>query len=186
MKHGNEIFIQARRLFLILCLVIAVAGVVGCKSARKAVIDTRSEAHLNHADSSQVDSVLISGADRWVSTDTSNVSTDVRGTMEIERDTAGRPVVIYWTYSANLEASSKSETSGQSSFSALNASHIAADTGTMDTVDEKKEEATQEVNTEISLSRLIGPGALGVALLYLLYRFFINIVLPWLKQKRSR
>ncbi|HUN15127.1 MAG TPA: hypothetical protein PKZ47_08910, partial [Alistipes sp.] len=68
----------------------------------------------------------------------------------------------------------------------LNATRHSESSGAVDSVNEKTEETTEEINTAISLENIIGPGLLGLILLYLIYLFFADIVWPWIKQKRSR
>lgn len=62
------------------------------------VEETRTEFHYDGQDSTRVDSVLMGGNERSSESDTANISTDVRGSVEIKRDSVGRPIFIYWTF----------------------------------------------------------------------------------------
>lgn len=93
---------------------------------------------------------------------------------------------IIWTRSAIVSTLSKRDKEAQKWFYGLNATRHSESSGAVDSVNEKTEETTEEINTAISLENIIGPGLLGLVLLYLIYVFFADIVWPWIKQKRSR
>ena len=101
------------------------------------------------------------------------------------RDSAGRAIKIIWTRSALVSTLSKRDTEKERWFYGLNATRHSESSGAVDSVNEKTEETTEEINTAISLENIIGPGLLGLVLLYLIYVFFADIVWPWIKQKRS-
>lgn len=186
MKHGNKIFCYPRRLFLLMALVLVDSAFNSCKSSRNMVEETRTEFHYNGQDSTRVDSVLIGGNERSSESDTTSVSTGATGTVEIKRDSVGRPIKIIWTRSAIVSTLSKRDKEAQNWFYGLNATRHSESYGAVDSVNEKTEETTEEINTAISLENIIGPGLLGLVLLYLIYVFFADIVWPWIKQKRSR
>lgn len=186
MKHGNKIFCQPRGVLALVILILTVNSFTSCKSYRKAVEETRTEFHYTGQDSTRVDSVLIGGNERSRESDTTSVSMGATGTVEIKRDSVGRPIKIIWTRSAIVSTLSKRDKEAQKWFYGLNATRHSESSGAVDSVNEKTEETTEEINTAISLENIIGPGLLGLVLLYLIYVFFADIVWPWIKQKRSR
>lgn len=186
MKHGNKIFYYPRRLLFFMALVLVGSAFNSCKSSRNMVEETRTEFHYTGQDSTRVDSVLMGGNDRSSESDTTNISTDVRGSVEIMRDSAGRPIFIYWTYAGNLSTLSKRDKEAQNWFYGLNATRHSEAASSVDSVNEKTEEVAQDVDTRISLDKIIGPRLLGLVLLYLIYLFIADIIWPWIKQKRSR
>ena len=187
MKNGNKISSRHRHLLLIITLfLVGSALLAGCKSSRKVVEETRTETHYTGRDSTRIDSVLLGGNERSSEGDTSNISADMRGSVEIKRDSGGRPIFIYWTYWGNLSALSKRNTEKDRWFFGLNATRHSESSGAVDSVNEKTEETAEEIDTAISLESLIGSGLLGLILLYLIYLFFTDIVWPWIKQKRGR
>lgn len=186
MKHGNKIFCDPRRLLFLMALVFVGSAFNSCKSSRNMVEETRTEFHYAGQDSTQVDSVLMGGNERSSQGDTTSVSADLHGSVEIKRDTAGRPIKIIWTRSAIVSTLSKRDKEAQNWFYGLNATRHSESSGEVDSVNEKTEETTEEINTAISLENIIGPGLLALILLYLIYLFFADIVWPWIKQKRSR
>jgi len=186
MKHGNKIFCQPFGVLALVVLILTAYSFTSCKSNRKAVEETRTEFHYSGQDSTRVDSVLTGGNERSSESDTANISTDVRGSVEIKRDSVGRPIFIYWTFAGNFSTLSKRDKEAQKWFYGLNATRHSESSGAVDSVNEKTEETTEEINTAISLENIIGPGLLGLILLYLIYLFFADIVWPWIKQKRSR
>ena len=186
MKHGNKIFCDPRRLLFLMALVFVGSAFNSCKSSRNMVEETRTEFHYAGQDSTRVDSVLMGGNERSSQGDTTSVSADLHGSVEIKRDTAGRPIKIIWTRSAIVSTLSKRDKEAQNWFYGLNATRHSESSGAVDSVNEKTEETTEEINTAISLENIIGPGLLGLILLYLIYLFFADIVWPWIKQKRSR
>lgn len=186
MKHGNKKFCQPFGVLALAVLILTANSFTSCKSYRKAVEETRTEFHYTGQDSTRVDSVLIGGNERSRESDTTSVSTGATGTVEIKRDSVGRPIKIIWTRSAIVSTLSKRDTEAQKWFYGLNATRHSESSGAVDSVNEKTEETTEEINTAISLENIIGPGLLGLVLLYLIYLFFADIVWPWIKQKRSR
>lgn len=186
MKHGNKIFCDPRRLLFLMALVFVGSAFNSCKSSRNMVEETRTEFHYAGQDSTRVDSVLMGGNERSSQGDTTSVSADLHGSVEIKRDTAGRPIKIIWTRSAIVSTLSKRDKEAQNWFYGLNATRHSESSGAVDSVNEKTEETTEEINTAISLENIIGPGLLALILLYLIYLFFADIVWPWIKQKRSR
>lgn len=186
MKHGNKNFCQPFGVLALVVLIIIANTFTSCKSYRKAVEETRTEFHYTGQDSTRVDSVLIGGNERSSERDTANISTDMRGTVEIKRDSVGRPRFIYWTFAGDFSTLSKRDKEAQNWFYGLNASRHSESSGTVDSINEKTEETTEKVNTAISLEHIIGPGLLGLVFLYLIYLFFSDVVWPWIKQKHSR
>lgn len=186
MKHGNKILCQPHVIFTLIVLILIGIAFVGCKSYKKAVEETQTESHYTGRDSTRVDSVLMRGSERSSQGDTASVSTVERGTVEIKRDSVGRAVKIIWTRSAFISALSKRDTEKNRWFYGLNTTRLSESSGAVDSVNEKKEETTEEVNTAISLENIIGPGLLGLVLLYLIYLLFADVIWPWIKQKRSR
>ncbi len=182
MKHGNKIFVSLLAFFL-MALVLVANSFNSCKSSRNMVEETRTEFHYSGQDSTRVDSVLIGGNERSSESDTTSVSTGATGTVEIKRDSVGRPI---GRLRAIVSTLSKRDKEAQNWFYGLNATRHSESSGAVDSVNEKTEETTEEINTAISLENIIGPGLLGLILLYLIYLFFADIVWPWIKQKRSR
>ena len=186
MKHENEIFCQPRGILTLIVLILIGNSFISCKSYKNAVEETRTEFYYTGRDSTQVDSVLIGGNERNSESDKTSVSTGASGTVEIKRDSAGRAIKIIWTRSALVSTLSKRDTEKERWFYGLNATRHSESSGAVDSVNEKTEETTEVINTTISLENIIGPGLLGLVLLYLIYVFFADIVWPWIKQKRSR
>ena len=181
-----KFFCQPFGVLALVVLILTAYSFTSCKSNRKAVEETRTEFHYSGQDSTRVDSVLIGGNERNSESDTTSVSTGASGTVEIKRDSAGRAIKIIWTRSAIVSTLSKRDTEKERWFYGLNATRHSESSGAVDSVNEKTEETTEEINTAISLENIIGPGLLGLILLYLIYLFFADIVWPWIKQKRSR
>lgn len=181
-----KFFCDPRRLLFLMALVFVGSAFNSCKSSRNMVEETRTEFHYAGQDSTRVDSVLMGGNERSSQGDTTSVSADLHGSVEIKRDTAGRPIKIIWTRSAIVSTLSKRDKEAQNWFYGLNATRHSESSGAVDSVNEKTEETTEEINTAISLENIIGPGLLALILLYLIYLFFADIVWPWIKQKRSR
>lgn len=186
MKHGNKIFCQPRGILTLIALILIGNTFAGCKSYKKAVEETRTESHYTGRDSTRVDSVLVRESERSSQGDTTSVSADLHGSVEIKRDTVGRPIKIIWTRSAIVSTLSKRDKEAQNWFYGLNATRYSESTGAVDSIDEKKEEVTEIVDTRISLENIIGSTFITLVIVYLIYIFFADIILPWIKQKRSR
>lgn len=186
MKHGIKNICQPRGIIALIVFILIGFTFSGCKSYKKAVGEIRTEIHHSGRDSTRVDSILMQGNERSSQGDTTSVSADLHGSVEIKRDTVGRPIKIIWTRSAIVSTLSKRDKEKERWFYGLNATRYSESSGAVDSVATKKEEVTQTVDTRISLENIIGPGLLGLVILYLIYIFFADVVWPWIKQKRSR
>ena len=169
-----------------MALVLVGSAFNSCKSSRNVVEETRTEFHYTGQDSTRVNSVLIGGNERNSESDTTSVSTGATGTVEIKRDSVGRPIKIIWTRSAIVSTLSKRDTEKERWFYGLNATRYSESSGAVDSVSTKKEEVTQTVDTRVSLENIIGLVLFGPVILHLIYVFFADIVWPWIKQKRDR
>lgn len=183
---NEKYFCQPRGVFALIVLILTVNFLTACKSYRKVVEEAGTEIHYSGRDSTRVDSILMRGNERSSQGDTASISADVHGSVEIKRDTVGRPIKIIWTRSALVSTLSKRDTEKDRWFYGRNATRYSESSGAVDSVATKTEEVTQTVDTRISLENIIGSGLLGLIFLYLIYLFFADIVWPWIKQKRSR
>lgn len=177
---------KLEHLFCLLVLAAALFLLCSCKSTRNIVETAVAEQHEKHTDSITVDSVFVATVEHDSGRDTTNAAADERGSIEIKRDSIGQPIRIIWHYSGLYKADKKFESEKSRWFYGLNSTRYSEAAASVDSVNEKTEEVAQEVDTRISLENIIGPGLLGLVILYLIYVFFADIVWPWIKQKRSR
>lgn len=185
MKHGKYYFGHRLRAFstralLCACLVAClIAG--GCRSSRNLVQETDTIEHIEFNASEGNESVHSEANDSICQRDSIKSSAGERGRIDIERDTAGRPVVILWNVNGNFSAQASTEKIEKGFFKLRGSSNNSEASGSMDSVTKKKEEVTKEVKVGIPLECLIG---WGIVLLLILFYTGDYIYRLW-KRKRN-
>lgn len=171
MKNGkynlgsrSHISLRCAALFysLIACLLIG-----GCRSSRNLVQETDTIEHIEFNSSEGNESIHSEATDSICQQDSIKGSAGERGRIDIERDSAGLPVVIVWNVQTDFSAEASTEKIETGLFDLRRKSNNAEASGSVDSVTKKKEEITKEVNAGIPLECLIGWSI--VALLILLY-----------------
>ncbi len=183
MKYGP---FYNRAPLLLLCAICCVIWLPGCKNTRQTIKTTQVGESTHYGDSVRFDSFVqldSAGAERQ---DTTEATTTSSGVVLVERDSVGRPERIAWTVTQTLQALTHQNAREESRLHELNAMQHKESSKAVDSVDEKKEETTEEINTAISLENIIGPGLLAIVFLYLIYVLFADVIWPWIKQKRNR
>lgn len=171
MKNGKYYLGYRLRVFstgalLLACVITGfIAG--GCRSSRNMVQETETIEH-NEFDTSEQDvSIYGAGNDCIYQRDTVQGSVGERGRIDIERDSTGRPVVIYWAINSNFSAEASTKMLETGIFTLRGSSNSSTNSGSVDSVNQKKEETTTEVKVGIPLESIIGLSI--VALLIILY-----------------
>lgn len=88
-----------------------------------------------------------------------------RGRIDIERDTAGRPVVILWNVNTDFSAEASMETLKKGVFDLRGSSNNTEASGSVDSVTKEKEEVTQEVDVSAPVGLVVLWCVCGVLLL---------------------
>lgn len=160
MKNGKYYFGYRLRAFSTRTLVCAclVTGLLagGCRSSRSVVQETETIEHIEFNTSEGNESVHSEANDSICQRDTIKSSAGERGRIDIERDTAGRPVVILWNVNTNFSAEASTETLKKGIFDLRGSSNNSEASGSVDSVTKEKEEVTKEVKVGIPLECLIG------------------------------
>lgn len=161
--------------FLCACVVTClIAG--GCRSSRNVVQKSETTEHKEFSAYEKNDSVRGESSDTICQRDTVKGSSGECGRIDIERDTAGRPVVILWKINSDFSAEASSETLKKGLFDLRGASGSTQTSGTVDSVAQTKEETTQEVKAGFPLECLIGWGIVAFLVIYytsdLIYRIW--------------
>lgn len=152
---GYRLRALSNRAFLCACVVAClIAG--GCRSSRNVVQESETIEHNEFNTSEKNESVHSEANDTICQRDTIKGGAGERGRIDIERDTAGRPVVILWAINSNFSAEASTETLKKGIFDLRGSSNNAEASGSVDSVTEKKEEITKEVKVGIPLECLIG------------------------------
>lgn len=174
-----------RRLFGVLVVVASGVWLVACNSSRKVVGESHVEQRESHGDSCRVDSTLMVGSEVGNRREESGITADERGGVAIERDSAGRPVFIFWNHTVDLSAFTERGWEKDLWFHGLNATRRSEASGAMDSIDKKTEEVTEVVDTRISLDDIIGSGLMLLLAGCLVYLLFSDVILPWIRMKRQ-
>lgn len=172
--------------YCLVCIAAACLGILfSCRSTKEVVEETTIQA----VSESSADSTLHATATAEKTTenraDSSNVRADERGRVEIERDSAGRPVVILWNLDWRLQGNNTMQTEKGKWFYGLNSTRHSEASGKTDTDTKKKKEAKTEVDPSIPLETLIGTALLGFTVLYVIYVIIADHVWPWIKNRRQ-
>ncbi len=171
----------------LVCLVAVCTGLLfSCRSTKEAVEETA----IREVSESSADSTFNATATAEKATenraDSSNVRADGRGRVEIERDSAGRPVVIIWNYGWRLQGQNTMQTeTGKWSYG-LNATRHSGTSGKTDTDTKKKKEAKTEMDPSIPLETIIGVSLLAFMVFYIIYIVITDRIWPWIKEHRLR
>lgn len=170
----------------LLCAVCAVLYLSGCQGSRQVAKTSEVRESAYYRDSLFVDSQLQRDTTRTERRDTATATATETGTILIKRDSIGRPERITWAVTKNIKTAMRKDSETKRKVYSLNATRRSELADTLDSFSKKEEEVAQTVDTSISLENIIGPGLLGLVILYVIYVFFADTVWPWIKQKRSR
>lgn len=157
----------------------------GCRSSRNVVEETTTVEHHNSESYDANDSISSAAADTLYRRETNRGSAGERGRIDIERDSAGRPVVILWTVNSDFSGSTEAISFETGLFTLRGSSSSSASSDAVDSLSEKTEETKKEINTSIPLETLIGYGLLWLVVIYLIYVFFADVLVPWIRQRRK-
>lgn len=162
---GYRLRSLSNRAFICACVVAClIAG--GCRSSRNAVQESETIEHNEFNTSEKNESVHSEANDTICQRDTIKGGAGERGRIDIERDTAGRPVVILWAINSNFSAEASTETLKKGIFDLRGSTNNAEASGSVDSITEKKEETTEEINVGIPLEWLIGWSIVGIMILF--------------------
>lgn len=155
---------------------------VGCRSSRSISQISTTERHEVFDNTSATDSLDLTGSVEEADTAAVNINENSNDTIKIERDEAGRPVLIVWHHNANLLGTFGSSKIYDLAFTGFHTSGRNKSTGTVDDLDQKKEESKTEIDPALPLEKIIGPIILGLVILYVIYVIIADGIWPSLKK----
>lgn len=165
---------------LLICLVTG-----SCRSSRNLVQETTSTEHCEADTTEQALSFHAGESDSLYQREAVRGGSGDSGRIDIERDSAGRPVTIIWYHDFRFEGFGENLQNTQALFTFSGHSGTSKTSGTVDSVTEKKEETSEEINASISLENIIGSSLVILVIVYLIYIFISDQFIPWLKKKRQ-
>lgn len=169
---------------LLACLITGLlAG--GCRSSRNMVQETTTVEHREFDATERSDSLATEQSDSIHQRGAVCGASVERGRIDIERDTTGKPVVIYWAVNTDFSATVSAETLAKNFFTLRGSSSSAQTSGAVDSVNEKKEETQEEINPAIPLEYLIGSSLLLLVIFYAIFVIIGDHLWPWLKNRRK-
>lgn len=181
--HGNRV--RAFASWALLLIGVATGAVSGgCRSSRNAVEESTTIEHNKFDTSEQKDSVHSETNDSIYQRDTIKGCAGERGRIDIERDTAGRPVSIYWFRYFGFNGFGESLQTTKNLFTLRSASNSSNNTGAVDSITKKKEETQEEVNPTIPVESLVGAGVKLLVIFCVIFVLIRDYLLPWIKKLR--
>lgn len=178
---GYRLRSLSNRAFLCACVVAClIAG--GCRSSRNVVQESETIEHNEFNTSEKNESVHSEANDTICQRDTIKGNSGERGRIDIERDTAGRPVVILWAVNSNFSAEASTETLKKGIFDLRGSTNNAEASGSVDSHTEKKEETTEEVKVGIPLECLIGWSIVAAVILFYIGDYIYRL---WKKRQEK-
>lgn len=165
--------------FLLACLITG-SIVGGCRSSRSVVQEIETTEHRATESYDTNDSIFSEANDSICQRETIKGSSGERGRIDIERDTAGRPVVILWAVNSDFSAEASTESLGKGIFNLRSSSHHSEASDSVDSVTQKKEETTKEVKVGIPLECLIGWSIVAAMILFYTGDYIYRL---WKKRK---
>lgn len=162
---------------VILCCLCA-----GCRSSRSISQSSSTERHEIFDDTAVGDTLNLTGSVTQSDTAAVSINENSADTIKIERDDAGRPVLVTWHHNANLLGTFGSLEIYDLDFTGFHTSESHESTGTVDDIDQKKEEGKTEIDPALPLGKIIGPILLGLVILYVIYVIIADGIWPQLKK----
>lgn len=189
MNNGEYYFNnQLRALFHRIALFsgcIACLLFVGCRSSRNSVAETHREVHTAVKEGFTADTLNSAISSSEMQTDTATLHADERAVISITRDSAGRVVEIRAERHAKVNANVSRKADSDSQFYGFNATCYSETSGSVDSVTKKKEEAKTEVKIGIPLGSIIIWGLAAMVVIYLMYCFITETMLPWINRLKK-
>lgn len=171
-------------LFVSMLCMCAVGAFGGCRTVRNIAEETTTQSFSEYSSDSALSTAATAEKTTETRSDSSNVLADERGRVEIERDSAGRPVVLIWNLDWRLQGNNTMQTEKGRWFYGLNATRHSEASGETGTVSKKKEETETVVDPSIPLDAILDVSLKGLLVLLLAIYLIIDFLYPWIKKHR--
>lgn len=167
---------------VLLCVVVICWLSTGCRSSRTASQISTTERHEVFDSTSAVDTLDLTGSVASADTASVNITESSNDTIKIERDDAGRPVLVIWNHNANLLGTFGSSKNYDLDFTRFHSSDENKSAGTEDNLEHKAEESKTEIDPSIPIDFIVGPIMLGLVIIYVIYVMIADGLWPSLKK----
>lgn len=185
MKTNEKIYPGFQLRVLSMCAVfLACISTISCRSSRNTVGQTATVEHLELTETKQTDSIQGGQRNSLYQRGENRERVEDRGRVDIERDSAGRPTVVYWSRNFDFEGFEETFQGAEDIFTLRSYSEGSDSSASADSVSQKKEETQTEVNATLPIETFIGLGIILPVILYVIYLAFSEILLPWIRQRR--
>lgn len=185
MKTNEKYYAGAQLRALSMCVfLLACISAVSCRSSRNTDSQTATAGHNELSETKQTDSIQGEQRNSIHQRGENRERVEDRGRVDIERDSAGRPTVIYWFRNFDFESSEETFQNAEDIFTLRSSSESSDSSATTDSVSQKKEKTQTEVNATLPIETFIGLGIILPVILYVIYLAFSEILLPWIRQRR--
>jgi predicted transcriptional regulator len=185
--YGTICYKRAGRDFIVgLCLALLLCVVGGCHSAKNTTAQTLGRDSSVSATAASAVSASVETASVERDSDTAHMASAEAGRVDIRRDSVGRLVSLlyYRTLSTSFDRAGLAESLSKAGSHGSSTSSSAA--GSTDSVSQTTQEITRETGAGLSVGRLILLAVVWPIALYLIYLFYRNVLLPWLRTKLDR
>lgn len=163
------------------CVVLCICC-YSCRSSSSASRVAAADRHEVFDSSAALDSLAQSGTVSEHDSSSVDIREQSADTIKIERDEAGRPVLIIRHYGANLLGSLESSRLSDFGFTGFHITARNESAGTVDSNEQAQEETRTELDPAIPLESIIGPVLLVLGLLYVIYITIADVIWPRLKK----
>lgn len=175
---------EIKKPLYVLCAVVCAVCLAGC-SVTRAVDDRVNEVtHTDNRSTFRVDTVVVVDTLRVMERDTLVVGSRDRGSVDIRRDSVGRPVFISWDVTTGLNAVGARSVD-------QNVFHLGRGSSRQDTcatiADTRRDTYTRSrLETGAKIVELIGVTTLALIAIYVVYVIIHDGLLPWYRQRRKQ
>lgn len=174
-NNGKHSLCNRANLFI--CLATCLLA-IGCRGSRNSVAETQGTVHATVKECFDTDTLHAATTAKETKAGSASLQAGECGRLDIERDSAGRPVVFYWFRHFDFQVFGESVQSSGTVFSLCGSSNRFKSSGTVDSITKEKEETTEEINPAIPLESLVGSGILILAVMYIIYTVVVNYLWP--------
>ena len=148
----------------------------GCRSTHNTSGHTAVEIHDTYRVHSENDSMEAAVSTTDYDVENRDLEASERGRIEIQRDSAGRPMVIVWNRDFGLSDFTARFNRSDYGIKCVSSEDHSSAAGSVDSVDEKTEKTTTEVDASLHMNKIV----MSILIMLLAVVLINKYVLPWL------
>ncbi|MBO5054556.1 MAG: hypothetical protein J6C44_10065 [Muribaculaceae bacterium] len=169
---------------LCVCLIVCCLGLGSCRVSRHINERVNEVSHIDSVAVTRVDTVRVIERVAVMERDTVKLDARNQGSMDIRRDSTGRPVSITWDLSLGLSGLKGIDLESTGLY---NARCFAAEDSCATTIDaDRAKKVESETKAGAQVDDFIAAVTVSLIVLYLIYIFLHDIFLPWYRKRQNR